>query len=117
MAKFEAFFSDALQRCGEAELASSQANLAASQALGNAISKVFTSHADDGLGVALDIVCVGLPVALIFSGIGALGAIAFAGSVVLAGADGIAYAKKISGDDEGAEALKNKLKSYVWLQP
>ena len=107
-AKFEAFFSDALQRYGDAELASSQANLAASQALGNALGKLFTSHADDGAGVVLDIVCVGLSVALIFTGIGALGAIAFAGSVVLAGADGIAYAKEMGGDEEGAEAFKKQ---------
>ena len=108
LAKFETFFSDAFQRYGEAKITSTEANLAASQALGNAIGKLFSSHADDGVGVALDIVCVGLSVALIFTGVGALGAIAFAGSVVLAGADGIAYAKEMTGDDEGAEAFKKQ---------
>lgn len=116
-AKFEAFFSDALQCYGDAELASSQANLAASQALGSALGKLFTSHADDGAGVILDIVCVGLSVALIFTGIGALGAIAFAGSVVLAGADGIAYAKEMGGDEEGAEAFKNRRRPYDSSRP
>ena len=108
LARLEAFFGDALAQYGDAQIATSQANLAASQAIGAALKKVFTSHADDGAGVALDIVCVGLSIALFASGIGALGAVAFAGSLVLASADGFAYAKEMSGDEAGAEEVKKE---------
>ncbi len=107
-ARLETFFGNALTQYGEARIASSQADMAASQAIGAAIGKVFTTHADDGAGVIMDVVCVGLSLALISTGIGALGLLAFGGSVVLTAADGTAYAQEMSGDESGAERTRRQ---------
>ena len=102
------FFNTAMTQYGEAQIAQGQAQMAAGQALAGAIGKVFGKHGDDAAGVALDIICVGLSIALFASGIGALGFVALGGGVILLGTDTIAYGMELSGDDERAEAFKKR---------
>ena len=112
MAKLKAFIRSALEAEGKAALQESQANLAMGQAMAQGLSRMFTSHVDDGAGVVLDVLCIALSIALLPTGIGALGFVGLVGGAFLLGTDGAAYAMEMSGDDEGAESFKKQTERY-----
>ena len=85
-----------------------QANMAMGQAIVGGVKQIFGRHQDDAAGVALDVLCIALSLALIPTGIGALGVIGLIGGSVLLVTDGYAYGQEMSGDEEGAEATKKK---------
>ncbi|MBB6253243.1 hypothetical protein [Nitrospirillum iridis] len=105
-----------IERCmeaqGKAALAESQANLAMGQAMGRVIDRMFTSHRDDGVGVALDVLCVVASLALIPTGLGALGIAGLIGGAMLLGMDGTAYAMELAGSDESAEDFKKQTEAW-----
>ena len=104
----KAFITDCLEQEGRAAELQSQADMAMGRALGQAVDRMVRNHRDDGVGVALDILCIGLSIALLPTGLGALGVLALAGGVVLLASDGAAYASELAGDDQMAEAIKKK---------
>lgn len=104
----KAFIKGALEAEGRAEAANTQANLAIGQAMARTLGRMVSSHRDDGVGVALDVLCIALSVALIPSGLGVLGVVAAIGGTFLLGADGTAYALELGGYDEGAETVKEQ---------
>ncbi len=110
--KAKAFIRSALEAEGKAEIANSQANLAMGQAMTQTLGRIFTSHRDDGVGVALDVLCIALSVALIPTGLGVLGTVALFGGAFLLGTDGIAYAMELGGDDERAETFKKQTEQW-----
>ncbi len=112
LAKVRAFIRDALEAQGKAALQESQASLAMSQAMGNVLNRMFTAHKDDGLGVALDVLCIALSVALMPTGLGALGFIGLVGGAFLLGTDGYAYALELGGNDEDADDFKKQTERY-----
>ncbi|MDE1150608.1 MAG: hypothetical protein PW843_29005 [Azospirillaceae bacterium] len=105
-----------IERCMEAEgkaaIAQSQADMAMSQAMGRVFNRMFTSHQDDALGVALDILCVAASIALIPTGLGVLGVAGLVGGSFLLVADGTAYGMELAGNDEQAEAFKQHTEKY-----
>lgn len=88
-----------------------EGNRAMVSAIGSGISRVFHNHQDDAAGVALDVLCIALSLALLPTGLGALGLMGLAGGAILLGADGVAYAKEMGGDEEGAETWKHQTES------
>ncbi len=112
LGKVKTFIRDALEAQGKAALQESQASLAMSQAMGNVLNRMFTAHKDDGVGVALDILCIALSVALLPTGLGVLGAVGLVGGVILLGADGGAYAMELGGEDERAENFKKQTERF-----
>ena len=110
---FWANLKDFLNRAAEAQYQASQAEVAGNMALGKAVGNVFDrviqTHRDDGLGVVFDVLCIGLSIALIPTGIGLVTTFAGAaaiGGVLLLGMDGVAYGMELAGDDEDAEKFK-----------
>lgn len=93
---------------GKAALQEAQANQAMAQGMSQLLSRMVHSHQDDGVGVALDVLAIGLSLALLPTGLGALGLLGLAGGAVLLAADGGAYAMELAGDDEEAEHLKQR---------
>ena len=112
LSKVRTFIRDALEAQGKAALQESQASLAMSQAMGNVLNRMFTAHKDDGVGVALDILCVALSIALIPTGLGVLGYAGLIGGAFLLGTDGTAYALELGGYDESAESFKKVTERY-----
>ena len=107
----KAFIEDVMTKVGEAQLAQSEANLAMGRELGNVVKRMLTSHSADGVGVALDVLGVVLSVALLASGIGAIGVLALVGSGVLLAADGSIYALEMGDEEQAAEQLRHKTES------
>ena len=112
--KFKAGLRWMLEQEGKAAIAQSQADLAASQAMAKLVTNIFTKHQDDGLGVALDIICVAATIVLLPEILAAgtvamgIGLAAAAGGAALLVADGAAYGVEMWGDDEAAEEIKKK---------
>ncbi len=106
--RVKAFINSALEAQGQAALEQSKADLAMSQAATQVFKRMFSSHRDDGVGVVFDVVCVALSLALLPTGLGALGLIGLAGGSFLLLADGTAYGMELADDDEGAELVKKK---------
>ena len=105
--KVKAFLVRALEQQGEAQIAEAEANLA----MGRAIGRVFErmgSNKMDGVGVALDILCVAASIALLPTGLGMVGLVGLFGGSLLLYTDGKAYGMELAGDDEGAEAYKKQ---------
>ena len=86
--------------------------MAMGKAMTQVLGRMLTSHQDDGLGVALDVFCIALSVALLPTGLGVLGAVGLFGGVVLLGTDSWAYALELGGNDEQAEAFKTQTERY-----
>lgn len=98
-----------LEMQGEAEIAQAQAQAQAWNAIANSpLFKRFGSHADDGVGVALDVIGVVASIALASTGIGALGLLALIGSGALLVADGTIYGTEMAGNDELADRIRKK---------
>jgi hypothetical protein len=110
--KMKAFINSALEAQGQAALDQSRASMAMSKTATQVLGRMFTSHRDDGVGVALDILCVALSVALLPTGIGVLGAVGLFGGVILLGTDGAAYAFELGGNDERAENIKKQTEHF-----
>lgn len=95
----------ALQQ-GQSQLAMGKAF---DDAIGSAIQRspllqrAFNEHGADTLGVALDVVAVGLTIGFVA---GPLGALAFAGGLVLLVADGTAWGLEMADNDHAAEIVK-----------
>lgn len=111
--RFVNFLESALAQMGQAQYEESQAEVAGYQQIGAATASVFkrmfdAKNRDDGLGVGLDILCVGLSLAALATPVGWIGLAAFAGSVTLLAADGAAYGAELSGHDEAAEGIKEQ---------
>lgn len=104
------FLNYVMTTVGEAKMAEAKANMAMGQAAGRALHRMFTSHQDDGLGVALDIICVVASLALLPE-IAFLGAFALAGSAILLATDGSAYGMELAGEDGQAEEIKKLTES------
>ncbi len=109
--KLKAFINDCLEQECKAAIMQGQADMAMGQAVDGALRKMFTSHRDDGAGVALDILCIGLSLALLPTGLGVLGVVGLIGGVVLLGADSTAYGMELDGDDKQAESFKRRTKA------
>ena len=100
-------FSEAMERYGEAEMLNGQVAMAQGQMLSNALGRVFSKkYSSDGVGVILDILAVGLTVAAIGTGVGAIAMAGFISGCALLAMDGTAYAVEIAGYDEQAETIK-----------
>ncbi len=97
---------------GKAALQEARANQAMAQGVNQVLSRMLHSHQDDGLGVAFDILAIGLSLALIPTGIGMLGVLGLVGGGILLAADGGAYAMELAGDDEGAERIKQRTEYF-----
>lgn len=93
---------------GKAAMQEAESNRLAAQGMDQILSRMLHAHRDDGLGVALDILAVGLSLALLPTGLGALGIMGLIGGSVLLAADGSAYAMELADDDETAELIKRK---------
>ncbi len=116
---FWAKLKDFLNRAAEAQYQASQAEAAGNMALGKAMGNVFDrmihTHKDDGLGVVFDVLCIGLSIALIPTGIGLVttaAGIAALGGAALLSMDGIAYGMELDGQDDRAEKFKKD--TEVW---
>ena len=55
--------------------------MAMGQTAAKVLGRMFASHQDDGVGVALDILCIALSVALLPTGLGVLGAVGLFGGL------------------------------------
>lgn len=106
--KLSRFFRQAMEDQGRAAIANSEANMAMGRMLSNGLSHMIHSHPDEAAGVALDVVCIVLSLALLPTGIGTLGVIGLVGGTILLGADGTAYAMEMNDDEEGAEKVKER---------
>jgi hypothetical protein len=107
--KVKAFLREAAIAQYNASQAEVQGDLAMSRAVGQVFDRMVHTHQDDGVGVALDVLCIALSIALIPTGIGivttAAGIAAIGGAALLV-MDGAAYGLELSGADEDAEAFK-----------
>jgi hypothetical protein len=110
--RVEAFFNSAMEAEGRAAIEQSKASAAMGQAATQVMSRLFAAHKDDGVGVVFDVVCVALSIALIPTGLGALGVMGLIGGSILLGTDGYAYALELGGDDAGAEDFKKVTEPY-----
>ncbi|MEA1649111.1 hypothetical protein UAJ10_08770 [Nitrospirillum sp. BR 11164] len=104
--RVKAFIDRCMEAEGQAALAESQANLAMAQAVTNMFNSI--AHKDDALAVALDVICVAASIALIPTGLGALGVLAFMGGTFLLGADGAIYGLELAGKDGTANSLRER---------
>jgi hypothetical protein len=104
---WHAFWNRYFEMQAESARIQAEGNMALGRAIGTGIDRMIHSHQDDAAGVALDVLCVALSLALLPTGIGALGVMGLVGGAILLGADGVAYAKEIGGDEEGAESWKH----------
>ena len=105
---FTAFWNRYAEMQAESQRIEMEGNRALVGAVGRGIDRMIHSHQDDAAGVALDVLCIALSIALMPTGIGALGLMGLAGGAILLGADGVAYAKEVGGDEEGAEVWKHQ---------
>ena len=111
-AKFKAFVERCMEQQGQAEIAQGQAYMAMGQAMDRAVGRILTNHRDDGAGVALDVLCIALSLALLPTGIGVLGMMGLVAGAGLLYMDGKAYLKEMGGDEAGAEAYKRQTESW-----
>lgn len=105
---FMAFWNRYAEMQAQSARIQAEGNMALARAIGSGIDRMIHSHQDDAAGVALDVLCVALSIALLPTGVGALGLMGLVGGAILLGADGVAYAKEIGGDEEGAEVWKHQ---------
>lgn len=110
--KARAFIADVLTAEGNAQIAQSRAQMAMGTAMSQVFNRMSTSHRVDGLGVVLDIVCIGLSLGLVSTGIGFIAGIALAGGTMLLLTDSTAYALELAGEDEGAEKFKSMTEKW-----
>lgn len=110
--QLKAFLKDCAEQEGRAAEINAQANMAMGQSMNRVLGRMFSNHRDDAAGVALDVLCIALSLALIPTGIGFLGVIGLAGGAALLAMDGKAYAMELSGDDKGAEVFKKQTEAY-----
>ena len=103
-----AFMNRYFEMQAESARIQAEGNMALGRAIGGAIDRMIHNHQDDAAGVALDVLCIALSIALLPTGLGALGVMGLVGGAILLGADGVAYAKEMSGDEEGAEVWKHQ---------
>ena len=108
--RFKAFVERCLEQEGVAESAQSQAYMEMGQSMDRVLGRMFT-HKSDGVGVGLDILCIALSLALLPTGIGAVGLLGLIGGSALLYMDGKAYAMEMNGEDEAAEAYKRSTES------
>ena len=131
LAKAEAFFWSVMEEEGKAEMAQSQAEAAAGQAIYQGVRdnvwepthQFLLRHKilADGIGLAIDVIGViaGVAFVVAFSPeIGAVAAVtgfaAAGGSFLLAGADGLVFATEVTGHKEASEAIeKSKVTQWV----
>lgn len=107
-----AFIERVLEAEGRAAIARGRAEQAMGQAMTQVLGRVLSTHRDDGVGVALDVVCVVLSLALIPTGLTAIGVIALGGGIVLLAADGGAYGLEMSGNETRAEEFKKATERF-----
>ena len=89
------------------QLNEAQANMAMGQALGTGIQRMF-SHKTDTAGMVIDVLCIVASIALLPTGIGALGFLGLVGGGMLLYMDGKAYGMELGGDDAAAEKYKKE---------
>lgn len=99
--KTKAFVENVLASEAEAQIAQTQNQSAF-------LEKLLAKHPDDGVNVALDVLAVGLSLALLPAGLGVLGVAALIGGGVVLLADSAAYGLELGGNDELAETIKRK---------
>jgi hypothetical protein len=107
--KFKAFMNRYMAMVGEANLQQGRSYLAMGRALDTGINRMIHSHRDDAFGVAIDVVCVALALALLPTGLTEIGILGLVGGSIMLGADGYVYGCEIAGDEEGAEVWRKKL--------
>jgi hypothetical protein len=107
--KFKAFLDGWMTMVGEANVQQGKSYMAMGRVMDTAIDRMIHSHQDDAAGVAIDVLCVVVAIALLPTGLSEVGLIGFIGGGILLGADGYVYAKEIGGDEEGAEAARKNL--------
>ncbi len=96
-------------------MAEAQADMAMGQMMNRVVDRMMHTHRDDGVGVALDVLCIALSIALIPTGVGLVttaAGIAALGGIALLGMDGVAYGMELAGDDAGAETVKKNTEVY-----
>ncbi len=106
--RVRAFIDRVMEAEGRRAIAEGQAELAMGRAVDQALNRMLTTHRDDGVGVALDVVCVALSIALIPTGLSVIAFFGLIGGGFLLATDGFAYGMELNGDDEGAEDFKKK---------
>ena len=115
LANLKAFLRSAAEAQYQASMAEAQANMAMGQAVGSVVDRMLHTHRDDGVGVALDVLCIALSIALIPTGIGlvtTVAGVAALGGFALLAMDGTAYAMELAGEDERAEKVKQQTEVY-----
>lgn len=105
---FIAFWNRYAEMQAESQRIQMEGNRALAKTIGAGINRMIHSHQDDAAGLAIDVLCIALAIALLPTGIGVLAGVGLAGGAILLGADGVAYAKEIGGDEEGAEVWKHQ---------
>ena len=110
--RVRAFISGVVQMELQSQLQQAEIQRAMGDAMVKAVSRAFTTHQDDGIGVALDVIGIAISIALIPTGLGIIGGIALIGSVFLLGTDTYSYALEMDGEDEGAEKFKRRTERY-----
>lgn len=105
---FMAFWSRYAEMQAESRRIEMEGNRALAKTIGAGIDRMIYSHHDDAAGLAIDVLCIALAIALLPTGIGVLAGVGLAGGALLLGADGVAYAKEIGGNEEGAEVWKHQ---------
>lgn len=87
--RFIAFRNRYAEMQAESARIQAEGNMALARSIGTRIDRMIHSHRDDAAGVALDILCVALSIALIPTGLGVLGAVGLVGGAILLGTGGM----------------------------
>ena len=77
------------------------------QTINATVHRALTEHRDDAAGVALDVLCVALSLALLPTGLGALALVGLVGSSFLLATDTVIYGLEISDSEKGAEWVRS----------
>ena len=105
--RLERLVRDGLEAYGQSQVLAAQADLA----LAASLPSMLTSKRLDGLGVALDVICIAASVAALPAA-PLVGAIAFGAGIFLLAADGSAFVLEMSGQERIAERIKKTTEPY-----
>ena len=81
--KFIAFWSRYAEMQAESARIEAEGNMALARSISTGINRMIHSHQDDGFGVAMDVLCVAISLALLPTGLGVIGLAGLVGGVFL----------------------------------
>ncbi len=104
---FKVLAESAVEFSGQNRLADLQVAMMEGKALDSALQKAFApGQRSDALGVALDVLAVGVTLAVGLTGVGFVAEMAFYGGVALLAMDGTAYGMEVAGYQDLADQTK-----------